>query len=190
MAGYSPSASRPQGPQPSSLSLLNQSDSSLCSTFLCSLVSRADSKSLSNFETLYFTPSLQTLYFTPSLQRTKQKTLLVLIFTQIPAEQRIGVCKLVRRTKGTVHLLSALKLGDHGFTFLANWFDMEPSSDAPPSQTTPVTQAEPTVQTEPVATPTNAEALPPKPNDKTKVCDQIDRLMNVGTKWYCPGLKV
>ncbi|KAL0017678.1 hypothetical protein SO802_004747 [Lithocarpus litseifolius] len=43
---------------------------------------------------------------------------------------------------------------------------MEPSSDAPPpSQTTPTAQAEP------VATPTNAKALPPKPNDKTKVMD-------------------
>ena len=42
---------------------------------------------------------------------------------------------------------------------------MEPSSDAPHSQ------AEPAVQAESVATPTptNAEALPPKPNDKTKV---------------------
>ena len=42
---------------------------------------------------------------------------------------------------------------------------MEPSSDAPPSQTTPTAQAEP------VATPTNAEALPPKPSDKTKVSE-------------------
>ena len=109
MAGYPPSALR--GPQPSSLSLLNQSDSSLCSTFLCSLVSRADSKSL-----LYF----ETLDFTPTLQRTKHQTLLVLIFTRIPAEQRIGVLSLVRRTKGTVRRLSAFKLDDNGFAFLVN----------------------------------------------------------------------
>ena len=57
MADYLPSASR--GPQPSSLSHLNESDSSLCSTFLCSLVSRAESKSLLYFETLDFTPTLQ-----------------------------------------------------------------------------------------------------------------------------------
>ena len=62
MAGYPPSASR--GPQPSSLSLLNQSDSSLCSTFLCSLVSKADSKSLLYIES-------ETLDFAPSLQQTK-----------------------------------------------------------------------------------------------------------------------
>ena len=42
---------------------------------------------------------------------------------------------------------------------------MELSSDAPPSQTTPTAQAEP------VATPTNAEALPPKPNCKAKVSE-------------------
>ena len=42
---------------------------------------------------------------------------------------------------------------------------MEPSSDAPPSQTTLIAQAEP------VATPTNAKALPPKPNDKAKVSE-------------------
>ena len=62
MAGYPPSALR--GPQPSSLSLLNQSDSSLCSTFLCSLVSKADSKSLLYIEN-------ETLDFAPSLQQTK-----------------------------------------------------------------------------------------------------------------------
>ena len=62
MAVYPPSASR--GPQPSSLSLLNQSDSSLCSTFLCSLVSKADSKSLLYIES-------ETLDFSPSLQQTK-----------------------------------------------------------------------------------------------------------------------
>ncbi|KAF3960813.1 hypothetical protein CMV_014502 [Castanea mollissima] len=45
---------------------------------------------------------------------------------------------------------------------------MEPSSDAPPSQITPTAQAELTVQDELVATPTNAKALPPEPNDKTK----------------------
>ena len=48
---------------------------------------------------------------------------------------------------------------------------MEPSSDALPSQTTPTAQAEPAVQAEPVAIPTNAEVLPPKPNDKTKVSE-------------------
>ena len=50
---------------------------------------------------------------------------------------------------------------------------MEPSSDAPHSQTTPAAQAEPAVQAELVATPTptNAEALPPRPNDKTKVSE-------------------
>ena len=42
---------------------------------------------------------------------------------------------------------------------------MESSSDAPLSQTTPAARAEP------VATPTNAEALPPKPNDKAKVSE-------------------
>ena len=42
---------------------------------------------------------------------------------------------------------------------------MKPFSDAPPSQTTPTTQAEPT------ATPTNTEALPPKPNGKAKVSE-------------------
>ena len=57
MAGYPPSASR--DPQPSSLSLLNKSDFSLCSTFLCSLVSRVDSKSLFYFETLDFNPTLR-----------------------------------------------------------------------------------------------------------------------------------
>ena len=77
MAGYPPSASR--GPQPSSLSLFNQSNSSLCFTFLCSLVLRADSKSLLYFES-------ETLDFTPSLQQTKHQTLLVLIFTRILAE--------------------------------------------------------------------------------------------------------
>ncbi|KAM4083828.1 hypothetical protein ACJW30_08G087200 [Castanea mollissima] len=87
--------------------------------------------------------------------------ILALIFTRIPAEQRIGVlslvckswsqclcgpycwadidieqwcrktnrtvfkidsavCKLVRRTRGTVRRLSAFKLGDRGFAFLAN----------------------------------------------------------------------
>ena len=111
MAGYPPSASR--GPQPSSLSLLNQSNSSICFTFLCSLVLRADSKS-------YF--ESETLDFTPSLQQTKHQTLLVLIFTSIPAEQRIGVLLLVRRTKGTIRRLSTFKLGDRGFTFLVNWF--------------------------------------------------------------------
>ncbi|XP_023896650.1 zinc finger BED domain-containing protein RICESLEEPER 2-like [Quercus suber] len=44
---------------------------------------------------------------------------------------------------------------------------MEPSSDAPPSQTTPAAQADP------VATPTNAETLPPKPNNKTKVSEIV-----------------
>lgn len=89
--------------------------------------------------------------------------ILALIFTRIPAEQRIevlslvckswsqclcgpycwadidieqwcrktnrtvfkidsAVCKLVRRTKGTVRRLSAFKLGDRGFAFIANWF--------------------------------------------------------------------
>ena len=48
---------------------------------------------------------------------------------------------------------------------------METSSDASPSQTTPTAQVEPAVQAEPAATPTNAEALPPKPNDKTKVSE-------------------
>ena len=42
---------------------------------------------------------------------------------------------------------------------------METSSDASPSQTTPATQVEPT------ATPTNAEALPPKLNGKSKVSE-------------------
>ena len=65
MAGYLPSASR--SPQPSSLSLLYQSDSSLCFTFLCSLVSRVDSKSLLYFES-------ETLDFTPTLQQTKHQT--------------------------------------------------------------------------------------------------------------------
>ena len=50
---------------------------------------------------------------------------------------------------------------------------MEPSSDAPPSQTTPAAQAEPAVQAKLVATPTNVEALPPKPNDKTKVSEIV-----------------
>ena len=40
---------------------------------------------------------------------------------------------------------------------------MEPSSDAPPSQTTPAAQVKP------VASPTNAKALPPKPNGKANV---------------------
>ena len=48
---------------------------------------------------------------------------------------------------------------------------MEPSNDAPPSETTPAAQAELDVQAEPVATPTNAETLPPKPNDKVKVSE-------------------
>ena len=48
---------------------------------------------------------------------------------------------------------------------------MELSSDAPPSQTTPTAQAEPAVQAEPIATPTNVEVLPPKPNEKTKVSE-------------------
>ena len=50
---------------------------------------------------------------------------------------------------------------------------METSNDAPPSQTTPAAQVEHTVQVEPVATPTNIEALPPKPNDKTKVSEIV-----------------
>ena len=57
LAGYPPSASR--DPQPSSFSLLNRSDISLCFTFLCSLVSTSDSKSLFSFETLDFNPTLQ-----------------------------------------------------------------------------------------------------------------------------------
>ena len=57
MVDYPPLASR--DPQPSSLSLLSRSDFSLCSTFLCSLVSRADSKSLFYFGTLDFNPTLQ-----------------------------------------------------------------------------------------------------------------------------------
>ena len=48
---------------------------------------------------------------------------------------------------------------------------LEPSSDAPPYQTTPATQAKPAAQAEPVATPTNLEALPPKPNGKAKVSE-------------------
>ncbi|KAL4607447.1 hypothetical protein ACB092_09G175100 [Castanea dentata] len=48
---------------------------------------------------------------------------------------------------------------------------MKTSSDAPPSQTIPAAQVDPTVQAEPVATPISAEALPPKPKDKTKVCE-------------------
>ncbi|KAL0003452.1 hypothetical protein SO802_017233 [Lithocarpus litseifolius] len=55
--------------------------------------------------------------------------------------------------------------------YSANSQIMETSSDAPPSQTTPSAQAEPAVQAEPLATPTNAEALPPKPNSKTKVSE-------------------
>ena len=55
MASYPPSASR--DPQPSSFSLLNRSDISLCFTFLCSLVSTSDSKSLFSFETLDFSTS-------------------------------------------------------------------------------------------------------------------------------------
>ena len=50
---------------------------------------------------------------------------------------------------------------------------MEPSTDAPPSQTTPAAQAGPAVQAEPVPTPTNAEALPPRPSDKTKVSEIV-----------------
>ena len=42
---------------------------------------------------------------------------------------------------------------------------MEPSNNAPPSQTTPAAQVEP------VATSTNTEALPPKPNGKAKVSE-------------------
>ena len=42
-----------------------------------------------------------------------------------------------------------------------------PRSDAPPSHTTPVAQAEP------AATPTNAKALLPKPNDKAKVSEIV-----------------
>ena len=112
MAGYLPSASR--SPQPSSLSLLYQSDSSLCFTFLCSLVSRADSKSLLYFES-------ETLDFTPSLQQTKHQTpntkphwfssTHVSPLSRGAAEQRIGVLSLVRRTKGTIRRLSAFKLG-------------------------------------------------------------------------------
>ena len=48
---------------------------------------------------------------------------------------------------------------------------MEPSTDAPPSQTTPAAQAGPAVQAEPVPTPTNVEALPPRPSDKTTVSE-------------------
>ena len=48
---------------------------------------------------------------------------------------------------------------------------MEPSSDAPPYQTTPATQAELATQAKSTATPTNVEALPPKPNGKTKVSE-------------------
>ena len=48
---------------------------------------------------------------------------------------------------------------------------MEPSSDAPPSQTTPTAQAKLAAQVEFVATPTNAETLPPKPNGKAKVSE-------------------
>ena len=44
---------------------------------------------------------------------------------------------------------------------------MEPSSDAPPSQMTSA------VQVEPAATPTNAEALPPKPNGKAKMSEIV-----------------
>ena len=44
---------------------------------------------------------------------------------------------------------------------------MEPSSDAPPSHTTPVAQAEL------ATTPTNAEVLLPKPNDKAKVSEIV-----------------
>ena len=43
----------------------------------------------------------------------------------------------------------------------------------PPSQTTPAAQAEPAVQAKPVPTPTNAEALPPRPSDKTKVSEIV-----------------
>ena len=50
---------------------------------------------------------------------------------------------------------------------------MKTSSDAPPFQTIPSAQVDPTVQAEPVATPTSAEALPPKPKDKTKVCEAV-----------------
>ena len=42
---------------------------------------------------------------------------------------------------------------------------MEPSNNAPPFQTTPAAQVEP------VATSTNTEALPPKPNCKAKVSE-------------------
>ena len=44
---------------------------------------------------------------------------------------------------------------------------MEPSSDAPPSQMTPAAQVEL------AATPTNAEALPPKPNGKAKMSEIV-----------------
>ncbi|XP_050269119.1 uncharacterized protein LOC126713409 [Quercus robur] len=111
MAGYPPSASR--DPQPSSLSLLNRYNFSLCSTFLCSLVSRADSKSLFYFGTLDFNPTLQV----SNEPNTKPCWF---IFTRIPAEQRIRVLSLVCRTKGTVRRLSAFKHGDRGFAFLVN----------------------------------------------------------------------
>ena len=113
MADYPPSVSR--DPQPSSLSLLNRSDISLCFTFLCSLVSTSDSKSLFSFETLDFNPTLQV----SNGPNTKPYWF---IFTRIPAEQRIGVLSLVCRTKGTVRHLSAFKHGDGGFAFLVNRF--------------------------------------------------------------------
>ena len=37
-------------------------------------------------------------------------------------QNRLRRLKLVRRTKGTVRRLSAFKLGDRGFAFIANWF--------------------------------------------------------------------
>ena len=93
MAGYPPSASR--DPQPSSLSLLNRSDFSLCSTFLCSLVSRADSKSLFYFGTLDFNPTLQV----SNGPNTKPFCLAGSSSHVSRAEQRIGVLSLVCRTK-------------------------------------------------------------------------------------------
>ncbi|XP_050288656.1 uncharacterized protein LOC126727162 [Quercus robur] len=114
MAGYPLSASR--DPQPSSLSLLNRSDFSLCSTFLCSLVSRADSKSLFYFGTLDFNPTLQV----SNGPNTKPCCLAGSSSHVSRAEQRIGVLSLVCRTKGTVRRLSAFKHDDGGFAFLVN----------------------------------------------------------------------
>ena len=50
---------------------------------------------------------------------------------------------------------------------------MKPFSDTFPSQTTPAAQAEPVAQAKPATTPTNAKALPPKPNGKTKVSETV-----------------